>query len=150
MRPRLDNVVLEIILMKQHQSPLLANPSELTEPRPIPRIEFRQVIFAQPLPRRPLTRTREWLLIKRRQHVPIDAANTLVVIPPTVVPQPIIMIERRISLCHQPVRHPIQIIREPRANPPRHKTRHAQPKLLRLIRTDIAAPPSNVTRAADE
>ena len=141
MRPGFDNVVLEITFVEQHQPARIANSRERFQPRPIPRIKLRKIIFAQAIPCRALAATRERLLIKRCPHITVHTTHALMIFATTVVPQPVMMIERRIMPRLQPIRHRSQTIRQPRPLTPRRKPGQIDAVVSRFARMHITAPP---------
>ena len=93
------------------------------QPREVPRVEFRQVVLAQAVPRLPLPAPRPRLLVERRPHVAVDAADHLVVVAPAVVPQPPVVIENGEALRLHFVRELIEVVGEPRPDAARHEPR---------------------------
>jgi hypothetical protein len=48
MRAGFKDVVLEVILVEQHEAALVATVGELPKARPIPRVEFREIVLLRP------------------------------------------------------------------------------------------------------
>ena len=150
MRASLDDVVLKIILMEQHQPARVANPSELPEARPIPRVEFRQIIFAQAVPRRALAAAREGLLEERRQHVARRAADALMIVAAQIVPEAVVMVQRDLVPFRHFIGEQIQFVREARPAAPGHKARERRTEGRSLVRTKAAAPPRHFRAVTDQ
>src|SRR6185295_3215647 len=110
----------------------------------IPWIEFREIVFAQAKPRLALSAAGERLLIEWWDNIAVDAADALVVIAATVIPEAVVVIERSLAAGDEFVCDFVKIVREARANPSRNKTRDAEAELLCFIRTNVPAPPSDV------
>ena len=87
MRAGFKDVVLEIILVEQHEAALITDIGELAEARPIPRIEPGQIVFAEAQPCLTLTTAGKGLFKERREHVAVNAADAFVVIAPFLGPR---------------------------------------------------------------
>ncbi len=77
MRAGLQNVVLEIVLMIKQYAFGLGLVGKRFQAIPIPCVRTGQVVFAQPVPSLALTGTAERLLVERRPHIAVAAADAL-------------------------------------------------------------------------
>ncbi len=85
-RPGFQEVVLEIVLGEQNGSLVIAEIGKLFQPVPVPRVEHRQVVSAQPVPGPAGAAASERLFVERRDHISIRPAHAGVIIAPAVVP----------------------------------------------------------------
>ena len=119
--------------MYEHQPALVAQPGEVGEPVPIPRVEFGQIVFAQSVPGRALAAAGEGLFVVGRSDVAVGLADHRVVVAPPVVPQTVVVVERRNAVRLHPVGNLRQVVGEPGANPAGHKSRNRRSELRGLL-----------------
>ena len=93
MGARLQDIVLEIMLMQQDQPLLIGEAGKLLQTTPIPGIVLGQIIFAQTIPGETMPAAGKGLLVKGRSHISVHASYALVVVPSPIVPKAIVMFE---------------------------------------------------------
>ena len=150
MRTGFEDVVLKIILIEQHQPALIANIGKFFEPRPIPRIEFRQVVAAEAVPSRALAAARKRLFIKRGPDIAVHPAHALVILAAAVVPETVMVIERRLVSGNHRVRQFIQVVGITPTGAPRRKSRQCGTVLRSFAGPHIALPPIDLQNTAGE
>src|SRR5262249_21895511 len=140
----------KIIFVEQHQSALVAEIGELFQPAPIPRIEFREVVTAEPVPRRAAAAPRERLLKKRRPDVSAAAPDAFVVVATAVIPEAVMMIDRHLAARRHGIGDILKIVRQTRTDAAGNKPGQRRPERFGFTGTNIAAPPAGIPLDADE
>ena len=92
MRPRLDDIMLEILLMDQDQSLPIRDVHKSFQSIPVPLVVFGQIIFTQSVPGRSVSRSGKRQFVKRRPDITIHPAHTLVIITATIVPESVMLL----------------------------------------------------------
>src|SRR5690606_19444491 len=149
MRAGFENVVLEVVIVQQHDPLLLAQRDKLRQAGPVPGVVLRQVVLAQSVPGSADAAAGERLLVKRRPHVAIHPADTLMIVAAAVVPEAIVVLERDDAVGCELIGHLVQIIGETETLSPRDKARNGWPGAADVARRQPPRPPGNTRAAAD-
>ena len=89
---RLQDIMLEVILMEKQKTFLRPFFGKLLQPVPIPCIGTVQIILAQSFPSSTFSTAGKRLFVEWPPHISITATDTLMIVTTTLIPQTVIMI----------------------------------------------------------
>ena len=98
-------IMLEIMLMEEENALFIGLFRKFTKTLPVPLIGLCQVIFGKSVPCCALSATGKRLFIERCPYITVGTTNTLMIRPPKIVPQSIVMIEHSIMVLLQITNH---------------------------------------------
>src|SRR6476659_2024537 len=94
----------------------IAQSGKVVESLPVPRIKLCQVVLAKPVPGAANAGVSERLFKVRWSNVAISLMDHGVIVAPSIVPEPIVMIENRNAFGEHLVANLLQIVCESRPN----------------------------------
>ena len=152
MRARLNNIVLEEVLVEQHQALLVGQVGVRLEPSPIPAVPFCQIILAQAVIGPALPASGERQFVEGSPDVAVHAPFVDVVVAAAVVPEGIVVVGGHESVLKHLVGELLQVISQARARAagnPACEVWHADRAVDEIV-LDVAVPPVHAPAHAQQ
>src|SRR5699024_4370336 len=138
----LQNIMLKIVLVDQHNTFPLCTIRKMFTTVPVPVLIFRKAILANSTPGRTFSASGKRLFVKRGPDIPIHASNPLVIVAPPVVPKSVIMIQGRNIILVKNSHYLFQAIGKSISIMTWHITRYVRRRFLGCKWTHSAPPPA--------
>src|SRR5699024_2462305 len=138
----LQNIMLKIVLVDQHNTFPLCPIRKMVETVPVPVIVLCQIILTKSIPGRTLSAPGKRLFVKRGPYISIHALHTLMIVAPSVVPKSIIMIHGCNVILVKSSHYLFQAISKSISIMTRHITRYVRRRFLGCKWTHSAPPPA--------
>ncbi len=139
----LQNVVLEIPRIDEHQTLFLADLRKVPETLKIPGIELTEIIQTETVPCRALTGSSPGQFIEGGPDIPIDSPDHFMIISTTIIPQTGMMPQAYRTALGQTLPQLLQIIRQPSPLQPGGKASEIDAELIRTAGRNMPSPPSD-------
>ncbi len=145
---RLQDVMLEVVLMEKQQTFLRPFLGKLLQAAPVPCIGTVQIILAQSFPGSAFPATGKRLFIERPPCISVTTAYTLMVIPAAFVPQTVIMIQYQQPVLYHIIDCRVNPVRQAQSFASRNKTGDMRFRFSEVAGSQLAIPPGDFLPSA--